>query len=379
MRVDRFNGVFIFPKPMLKITGGATTGGVDDLAELEANDLTLVFAHEANEFDATPEGLEPFAINHFRRPFQSDDAGVVSMIADDMADPPTDGTGDELKELLDATSTARAENDFLREVWLWEDGEPEPTSVNKDALEAIAIKIAQLRTSAKKVTSGVIKLRGLHMIQPGEAGGAVTAVTWNLQRRETRLSINQHEEPFGYFERLERAAGRSVAAGLSRFTLPGSSAALSDSREGGAPASTASADAGTPTAANRGREETAEKRIAETPNARTNYETIVGRLGRITGETSLGPNRWEYTVTLGHIADDFSFTLGSTTITAINQRELGNAASGVQDNGVNVDTLDAGLSLQPVRGVVEIIGECGPAGMRRGVFNEFNGVDGACT
>jgi hypothetical protein len=73
-------------------------------------------------------------------------------------------------------------------------------------------------------------------------------------------------------------------------------------------------------------------------------------IGRITGSTSIGDNRWRYTFAEVEYLKKglWSEVPDGITGTAYNTIEANNSASGVQGCGINVDWLPAGVSLKPI-------------------------------
>ncbi len=372
VEVDPDAGVFVFGKPMVKVSG-ATAGSADNLVALGGSDLLLAFAHEANESD--------WEIDYFARAYTSDASGVVTPVG---TPPDNDGSGPQLVAARDQPTTVHVEAPFLRRVLLWEDGEAEPTPVNDEELSAVAEQFAQIRASSAAASGGLIELRGIQPVEPGDAGGAVTSVEYDVARQRTIITVMEHERPDSEYEALERRAGRSIARGLSRLTLAGSSVAESEVREasspGGAGAGGSTDQVAAP--ASRGkRDAQANHHRVGPPNALASYAPPGMRFGRIVSAMQASDNKWDYTVRLGAVADDKSFGDGTTDVAAINLKEINNTSSGVQGCGIDVDTLPANFAIQPI-GVgagVALYGPFGAAGSRFYVFDAVNNADGECS
>lgn len=122
------------------------------------------------------------------------------------------------------------------------------------------------------------------------------------------------------------------------------------------------------------------------PGVQRRHEHGASRwLARITGNTSLGGNKWRYTWQEVFEADTAgTYTTAGRTSTShgngYNTIEAPNSASGLQGNGVTIANLPAGFTIQPVAtgAVVEMVGPFGASGARWCRFSVVNAVDGEC-
>lgn len=105
---------------------------------------------------------------------------------------------------------------------------------------------------------------------------------------------------------------------------------------------------------------------------------------KITGATLISgaANRWEYTWveqvpgSAGAWSDkEGGLTSADSEIPGYNSVEANNSASGVQGNGIDVDTLSAGFSIQPIRGNPVVKGTFINGQL---IFSQVNAVDGEC-
>lgn len=386
VRVDAVNRVFVFPFPMVKLD--AAQGSLSDLVEIEAGDIFVVFAHDIDESPSFP------ATNYYMRLFSAE---VVEGELDvTMSDDEVVITG----ALLDP-EVVIVEAPFLRRVGSDLPG-PAIAWLNDEELDAAALSLAKARITAGAARTGVITFAGFRGFYPGDWGGAVTSVTWDLPRASTTVSINQHEVALSALDQAEAIAGRSLAAGLSRFTLPGASAAMSDVRGGSTPGASSAPGAALgngsasldPASNSGGRGAGATLAAPPTIGAPTpedaRFEPGVF-LAKITGATSIATNRWKYTwieasiTAAGGFADAASGGRSSATHGhAINLAEGMNTGAGVEGNGVNRDNLPATFSMQAVptgrhvfmRGPFGVPGA--PVGERWCAFDMSNADDGPC-
>ena len=108
------------------------------------------------------------------------------------------------------------------------------------------------------------------------------------------------------------------------------------------------------------------------------------RFVRITGSTPIGSNRWRYSGILSShngVGEFAEFTpIPENTLAEIyNSMEANNDNSGVQGNGVNVSTLPAGFSIQPLAtDTVVPIWVAGFYPNWNGIVSAPNAVDGVC-
>jgi len=378
------DGVFILPRDasFVRMNPGPN-GGYGDAAELGGGQLYIIFAHEANEGD--PD------IDYFTTGYIAvNTAGTLSVAKMSAA---------ELSAAISDPDVPKLEMPFLRRVMSWPGADAAPTPLNDTELEAVCEQIALRKLAAGVVQSGPIPLRGLQNIEPGTLSGAVSAVEWDLAGDMTRLFVNEHELPRSFYDAQAEAARRSVVAGNGRYSLPGSSAAISDVKSGSSPDDLGGgAVGGEPESApaTRGRDTSKPVRENVAPAPRPGETTPdkkgdSRRLARITARSAVGTNRWQYSWTevyaVGLSGTDIVFddvTGGAASAThgyAYNLHEINNDGSGVEGNGVNVDNLPAELSYQPVAigDVVEIIGQFGDGSDNYWLFYGENAIDGEQT
>lgn len=105
-----------------------------------------------------------------------------------------------------------------------------------------------------------------------------------------------------------------------------------------------------------------------------------------------GPNRWDYqfaeTIKTQSGYDGWTLRTNGRTGDAMNKFEVPNSGSGTQGNGINVDTLPGGFSIQPIAsGIVVTIDIERWFNVDGGVviesgfeywFSAMNSVDGVC-
>ncbi|MCA9288921.1 MAG: hypothetical protein KDA05_10080 [Phycisphaerales bacterium] len=285
------DGVFTLPTSMRYVRMPAGRGSHVDAVALADDDLTVLFAHEAHTGDAD--------VDFYRTAWKvSVTAGVVGVTQ--ITDPT------ELATTMADPNVVRVEAPFLRRIMAWPAADADPTPTNDAALDAIAKQIALARIAAADARSGTIVLRGLHDIAPGDLGGAVSGVTWNFaDANNTVLAINQHDVPASFFESWEFDAGRSIAAGLERLSLPGSAVGVAEVRAGTTPGEAGGRVQLGPTlpeggSGSRGREAASVAAVARSamPEPATSLPSVFEAstlVAIIRGATSLGGNKWSYT------------------------------------------------------------------------------------
>lgn len=391
VRTDALNRVFVLPFPLVSIPAGQGSLAVTD--EIAEGDVRLFFAHEADE-EASYS-----ATNYYIRVF---DAEVEDgeLLVEQRVDP-------DIEFVLRAQETVVVEAPFLRRVGTDLVAFPDITWLNDSTLDPVALTIARARAGAGVARSGVVVLRGFHAVEPGDWGGAVSQVQWLLGAASTIVTLGLHEVPESDIDAAEAAAGRSFVAGLSRFTGPGSSAALSDGRGGSSPATpnVASAAAGggsgggggggsgggggDPATMGGGR---GAERSLGTPGLFVSPAPVAHAHGyhdffaEITGSTVLSANRWLYqwreaslTAVHGFVGSDAgrSSALGD----AVNLAEAHNDGSGVEGNGVDLEDLPETFTMRPIP-VGSVVLIRGPyratTGVAQWVFDRVNAIDGPC-
>ena len=337
--------------PVMARVVGSGTGIFFSLRALSGSELDLYFAHEADTGDQDTD--------YFREVYRSDLVGST-MTAVRVTDPA------ERQAALDDPASVVIEQPSLRRVVEWDPDDPDFTPLNDTELQAIAQRYAEIRAGADLTESGLIELDGLYEIEPGSVNGAVSAVIHSLATRKTTLVINQHDVPRSVYSELERLSNRSIATGLSRFRLPGSSASVHDVRDGSTPGETA----GAPPHGGIG---PAELDPAQGPATRGadraagTKRSVAGprlpraeRFGRhaidavFTSATLISgaANRWEYEWSEVEFTGPGTYTKkGRTSATlgkAYNRAEMGNSASGVQPDGVNASKLLGTFEKKPI-------------------------------
>lgn len=378
------DGVFVLPTDVTwaRMSPGPT-GGYANAAALATDDLTIVFAHEANTGDWTDD----YYASGWEVVTGIGEVGVTQMSAVELAAAIADPT------------VVKIEAPWLRRLLLWPEASGTPTALNDTELDAVAEQLALARIGGAALTTGKIELEGLRGVQPGDASGAVSAVEWDINRMRTICHINSHETPAGYFDGLEAQARRSVAAGLGRFSLPGSSAAASGVRSGTTPGdqtvgASSAGGAATPEAQPgvRGRERAAAgrpgQRQADAGGGRgpATKGEVGERWAVITDAVSVSANRWKYAwqeVVWNGTA--WAVVTGGSDYTthgyAYNGIEAGNTGTGVEGNGVDVDSLPGTYAIQPI-GTGSVVLLRGPFANGSGVnvhwFIAVNAVDGGC-
>lgn len=374
------DGVFILPSVAEYVrVDGLAMGRKSDTRLLSGDDLTITFAYESNTGD--------FETDYFVRGYEAvEDEGELVI---------RDMTEAETTAAISDPDTIKMNLPQLRRVMLWAEGDPDPTPLNDTALEDIAREHAASRIAWGEAESGVIPLRGLVTINPGDLDGSVTAVTWDQQSHMTYLEIDAHEVPRSETERERRAIGDSIAAGLGPVYLNRSSVALGDARS----SMTVDQTLLTPNPGNpesnpqlrgKGRATSGQKDLASSGHrpaglAKIREQTTI--LAVITGSATIAPQRFEYDweearfdISSGTWVSDSAGRTSTTHGKALNLAEANNSSSGIQGNGVDLTTLTNGFSLQPVRGepVVELRGPFDADGTARWWFSSTNAIDGEC-
>lgn len=374
------DGVFILP-PVAEYVrvDGLSMGRKSDTRMLADDDLTVTFAYESNTGD--------FETDYFVRGYEAvEDEGELII---------RDLNAAETTAAISDPNTIKMGLPQLRRVMLWPEVDANPTALNDTALEGIAREHAASRIAWGEAESGTIPLRGLVTINPGDLGGAVTAVTWDQQSHMTYLEIDAHEVPRSETEQERRAIGDSIAAGLGPVYLNRSSVSLGDARSG----MTVDQTLLTPNPGNpesnpqlrgKGRATSGQKELGSSGIASGGLATIRGMtsiLAVITESALIGTNRFGYSweearydaASETFVGDDAGRT-SATHGVAINLAEASNSSSGVQGNGVDLDSLTSGFALQPIRGnpVVELRGPFDADGTPRWWFSSTNAIDGEC-
>jgi hypothetical protein len=375
-------GVFVLPGDFTYVRMAATTiGTYADAEALATDDLAVTFAHEVNTGTHKDD--------YFVAAWKVTGTGAAITL--------TEQTGANLDAAIADPQSVKIEAPFLRKVMYQNPGGALVWSNSAD-LKAVALNLALQRAGASTSQTAVIPVIGIKDHAPGEISGAVTSVEWDLDANRTVLVVGAHEAPSTFYERQESRARRSVAAGLRRFSQPGSSAAMADARAGSTPGELAGVAGGgdegvAPEAMSgtRGRDAALTGRGASKPagvrpgDSWPRYAEQTRIIAKITGATSIGANRWEYDWTEVRLDDTKVFTTSTrnsaTHGKALNIEEAFNTASGVQGNGVDVDPLPGTFALQSVRGnpVVELAGAHRLTdGTQIWLFSETNAIDGAC-
>lgn len=376
-------GVFILPTDatFVRMSPGPN-GGHADADALGDTDLRIVFAHESARGD--------WARDYYASGWEvSTTGGVVSV---------TQMNASALAAAIADDEVVTIEAPWLRRVVVQLEGDVSETPLNDAALDAVAKQLALARVGADLVTTFEIEVRGIRAIEPGDAEGAVSAVEWDLAGNRTRVFVNTHETPGAEFDRLEAAARRSVAAGLGRFSLAGSSAGTMSSRAGSTPgetttgaASAGGAAAPEATSGLRGRERAAAGRPVQGESGgglrrATTRSEASSLWAEILDYTEVAPNVWHYQwreVRLGGggwaaVANGRDYL---THGVAINTIEAPNDGVGLEGNGVDMGNLVGTFAMRPV-GTGAVVLLRGPyslgGGATRMVFSAVNQVDGEC-
>lgn len=386
-RVHGADGVIELPSHGVHYVrvGPGTTGNHSHAFALGPTMLRVAFAHEANN------GV--FADDYYMSAWRGTVDGTSGRVVVARL------TGEAMDAALADPMAVTLRCEWLRRlVEVSRAGERTP--LNDAALDAAAESMALARAAGDLAESGVVEVRGIVDKIPGVDWPAATAIAWDLARRVTIVTVNSHEVPQGFWDAQQAEVHRSVAAGLSRFTTPGSSAGDADARQASAPGSGAPAWMGSSGggagsisgAGRRGAEAAVGPALAgdgAAPSARD--ATGAGSMiwARITGSTPLGPNRWEYDWEEVAPLDDASGWAPSNSVLrrtsgfngrARNLLEVANGSSGVQGNGVDVANLIGTFALRPVAtGTVHLMhGPTGSVVSPHWWFGSPNGVDGAC-
>jgi hypothetical protein len=359
---------------------GQNIGGYADLSALPTGFFALIIAHEANTGDHTRD--------YFHVGYSAAMSGGAVAL--------TELSASELDDALEDPTTLVIVKEDLQRVMTWRIGQASPDADNIADLKAIALKLAKLRAAGDYAQSGEIPFATLREFEPGAHDGVVSQVVWDPRGRTTTMVINEHHVPDGVIDELSADAGYSLASGLARLSPPGSSVSLSDVKQMTAPAAEAWAGVNAVgSAITRGAEKVMSWIVPDAGSVgpRLRDEPTINRFfARITGNTGIGgagSNRWSYqwqevrrsgvnawtTVSGGRTHSTSGYGL------AYNLLEAGNAASGVQGNGVTIANLPAGFTIRPIgnSAVVEIITVVpNGSGGFEAYFAAPNAVDGSC-
>tara|TARA_R100001143_G_scaffold45214_1_gene40452 strand:- start:118 stop:2451 length:2334 start_codon:yes stop_codon:yes gene_type:complete len=363
---DADAGVIVLPRDVVfaRMTNG--TGSYADARELTGDDLTVLFAHEANSDTKT--------LNYFVAGWEVQGGQLVEVTDQALLDMWTDPTS-----IVIAAP-------FLRNLLTPSGGPNTYITQNGAALKAIALQLAQQRVGAALAESGIVPLRGLQNVQPGDWDGAVSSVSWDVNAFITNVSVNEHTVPDSVMQQLEAAANRSFITGLSRFGNPGAHASKREAQGGPSVRGFGSSLEQEGRGGDRGAER-ARGVIPIFASPNTNRPSPrFGSFWALTGAaTSIGPNRWAYDWQQVIIADDGTATVvanGRTSAShgqAINLAEMMNTGAGVEGNGVDRANLPETFEMQPIAPqVVPMSGPYGDDGAARYVFHSVNTDDGPC-
>lgn len=215
VRIYPLDGVFEIPRGWrpVRMPEGKTTSVIGNAQVITAaEDFFVTFAHEAANGVIT----EDYYVRGFTAAVD-EMSGLVVLTA-------LDAGG--LAGVIDDPMAVWIEAPFLQRV-VERDGAT-VTPVNDTELDAIAEKIASIRAAGDLATAGVVEVRGIHDKVPGRDWAWASSIAWDLARMRTIVTVGSHEVPQGLYDAMEREAGRSLAAGLSRFNRGGSSAAAGD-------------------------------------------------------------------------------------------------------------------------------------------------------
>lgn len=346
-------GVFVLPRTVRFVKMTASRGSYANAAPLVDDELTIYFTHESD--------TGSLIVDYYVSGWKADvDEGVISVVK--MSE------GELSAAVLDPM-VAKLEAPYLRMLAVWAAGEPLPEPTNKEALDLVAQQIALARISDAEARSGLIELKGMLNIEPGDWGGAITAVRWDLGRNRTVASVAQHEAPASFWYSIEQQAKRSIGAGWGRHALPGSSAAVSDVRAGSSPGDLAGvyggADSGVPeaSAGTRGRESATvfgpKKSAAPEPGSALPSVAEGSEVeALITGTAGVSSNRWTYTWQEAKWdGSNYAAVVGgmssATHGLARNRVEFGNDGDGEESPGWNVASDDPDqlvfLSIKPIK------------------------------
>lgn len=373
------DGVFRLPSTYVYARFGGT-GSYEDAQALTGDQLQVTFAHESRVgFLRDDYFVAVFDLSYVAGVLTATEVTADAAINAALADP----------------FTPKVSADFLREVVLEMPGVDE-VLVNRDELVEQAKELALRRGGETLVLSGTIELRGIPRITPGDANGAVTAVTWQPEQWRTLVEINGHETPLSEFAGFEAAAGRSLVAGLRRAALPASSAAVRETRAGGAPLTGGgSGTAAEPErqAAVRGREvaDVALPRrngpglVEAVPPLAPGIRSFFARILGGAGESSV-PNRFEYPWEMVKYTGEGGFVAAGPTHAimgpAFNMHEADGLASLQTPGGISVVNFPPNWSLQPIGPgtVVLMYGPFRNQDLERDewLFAATNDIDGVC-
>jgi hypothetical protein len=373
-------GVFVLPTTAEFVrVDGYPTGRRGDARVLVGDELVITFAHESDSGD--------YYADYFANAFEwVESEGVISVNALDFAG---------LQDAMDDPSVVKVSAPFLRRVGIYDPNFTNPVTINSAELEEVAKQYAIAYLSSGSAEAGVIQLRGIVDINPGDIDGAVTSVLFDVDRNMTVITINQHEIPRSHYEQFQRMAGRSITAGIGSLQLNRSSAAKSDVRtnfaaEGGGGSSMDTSPEGS--AASRGRERAMSGvtgSIDAGPRPRAELATVAEMgscYAMITGSTANGSNKWLYDweevrFENGTAVKTDSIRKSSTHGKAINTFELVNSGAGVQGNGIDLANLSGTFAIKPIptdKAIVKLEGPINDGTNDLWVFSAPNGVDGQC-
>lgn len=331
-------GVFVLPaEAVYARVNGARVGRRSDLRALAGADLTITFAHESNTGD--------FLRDYYAIGFQIDVDGVTMVQMSEL----------ELQAAIDDPNVVKVGAPMLKAVVTRDQGAPNDEFVNQDAIEAVARQFARALLAADELQSGVVELRGIVGVEPGDASGLVSQVLWDVSTQRTLLLLNQHERPRSAEEFLSRSIGNSIAAGVSRLSLERSNVALSDARSSlTAERATVAGGEGAPeaNATQRGRERaqgTSGVVVGDAPRTpRPSFAQATEIYAVITGATPMPEesNRWLYDWEEVRLAGTEAVATGAlrTSAThgqAINRLEHDNTDTNFM--GIDLTTVDEGL------------------------------------
>lgn len=371
-------GVFVLPGSVEFVRVNAIESGRrSDARVLAGSELRVTFAHESNTGD--------FNVDYFARGYKW--VNTMGTITIELMD------STELEDAMDDPSVPKVGAPFLRRVQTYDKATDTHSTLNDTQLEAVASQYASFYLAEATAQAGVIVLPGIHDLNPGDWNGAISTVTFDLPTLRTIVTVNQHEVPRSDYDRIQRAAGRSIASGIGQVKLGRSAAAAGDLRYtlAAQPAGGAQSDSPEQAPLTRGRERSMSGQqgsIESGPRVRAELQTIAENgmiLARITGDSANGTNRFLYDWEEVRLASDEPVTTGaqrtsSTHGKALNLRELLNDASGIQGNGVDLANLPAGFGVQPIatKGAVFLFGPYKISGEDRWLFQATNAIDGEC-
>jgi hypothetical protein len=401
LKVDGVNRVIVFPYPFANAPEPnpdpelRKAPTLADLLPFETGDVTVVFAHERNTDEDVP--FDNYFMASFRATFPGGGAPMAVTLEDNT----------ELLLALLNPDTLYVDAPFIRLVGtdVPPPGEPGPiTWLNLPEVLTTAFSIARARLAGPTAKTGIITFAGLRDFAPGDWEGAITRVSWNLSQVSTTVEINQHDIPLAAIDQSEAQAGRSLAAGLSRFTLPGSSSALSDARLSTTPGAGAGAGPGASLAGSSGGLDPAGASGARGAGATAAAPPVLGAptpedvrfepgvfLAKITGNELITTGRWKYTwieasiTAAGGFADAAAGGRRSATHGhALNLAEGMNDGMGIEGNGVDRANLPGTFAMQPIptgrhvfmRGPFGAPGA--PLAERWCAFDMSNADDGEC-